>query len=306
MIAPRVVSVVRGTPSATNPWLDLRDEAGYLVGPGCQGFGPPAADLWADQPAGQDGELARGSRVQPSTVFLPVDVHGSAGAQFRSRLRTLYRVFNPRPDRGATDAWVTVRAVNDGGESRQITGRPTLVTSEDQDAVGYAGSEQFAVVGLSVRCPLPWWSDASPTVQRFATGGVRRKSLIGSGKFIPIRLSPSQIAGGLNVTVNSDVDVWPVWSIRGPGTGLVVRSTTLGEQFAISGSILPGQTVTVDTRRGVQSARDQAGTNLWPRMTGSSLFPLVVGANAVTVSLTDASSESYVEVSYARLYLDAA
>ena len=301
---PPFLSVVRGEAGPGNPWLELIDEAGYLVGPGVQGFDTPDADLYADDPPGWDGELPRGVRIKPRTVFLPVDVHGASGPEFRARKHALLRTFNPKPDRGSRDASVTVRSINDTGDVRQITGRPEIIAPTD---FGYAGREQYSAIGLSLRCASPWWTDGEPSVLRFATNLSSRRALVGAGRnFFPLRLSPSQISGATSVVIDGDVETFPVWTVGGPGVDLVVRSETLGQQWAISGTLNAGQIVTVDTRRGALGARDQAGINLWPRMVGSTLWPLVVGRNDLTVQFASASPGSFISLSYRRLLLDAA
>ena len=121
--------------------------------------------------------------------------------------------------------------------------------------------------------------------------------------FFPVVLSDSTIQGAHVLEVHGDAEVWPTWTITGPGEDLLIQNDVTGERIFISGEF--GEQVTVVTRPQEQDvfslSSDRGG--LWDRVSlDSVLFPLQPGENQVRMSMVNAKPSSAVTLSYRERY----
>lgn len=121
--------------------------------------------------------------------------------------------------------------------------------------------------------------------------------------FFPVVLSDSTIQGAHVLEVHGDAEVWPTWTIDGPGEDLLIQNDVTGERIFISGDF--GEQVTVVTRPQEQDIfsmfSDRGG--LWDRVSlDSVLFPLQPGENRVRMSMVNAKPSSAVTLSYRERY----
>lgn len=121
--------------------------------------------------------------------------------------------------------------------------------------------------------------------------------------FFPVVLSDSTIQGAHVLEVHGDAEVWPTWTINGPGEDLLIQNDVTGERIFISGEF--GEQVTVVTRPQEQDvfsmSSDRGG--LWDRVSlDSTLFPLHPGENRIRMSMVNAKPSSAVTLSYRERY----
>ena len=121
--------------------------------------------------------------------------------------------------------------------------------------------------------------------------------------FFPVVLSDSTIQGAHVLEVHGDAEVWPTWTITGPGEDLLIQNDVTGERIFISGEF--GEQVTVVTRPQEQDvfslSSDRGG--LWDRVSlDSVLFPLQPGENRIRMSMVNAKPSSAVTLSYRERY----
>lgn len=121
--------------------------------------------------------------------------------------------------------------------------------------------------------------------------------------FFPVVLSDSTIQGAHVLEVHGDAEVWPTWTIDGPGEDLLIQNDVTGERIFISGDF--GEQVTVVTRPQEQDvfslSSDRGG--LWDRVSlDSVLFPLQPGENRIRMSMVNAKPSSAVTLSYRERY----
>ena len=134
------------------------------------------------------------------------------------------------------------------------------------------------------------WKGADPTAW-FGIGG--------TGYWVPISLGASAVLGDLTFDPATDADVWPIWDIVGPGSDPVFTNNTTGETFAFSGvTLAAGDVLEIDLTPGVKTILGPGGVNYFHYLTQTSLWPLVKGSNHITLSLTGATSASYVGLRY--------
>ena len=137
------------------------------------------------------------------------------------------------------------------------------------------------------------------------SASVRRvdRSDIQPTPFFPVVLSDSTIQGAHVLEVHGDAEVWPTWTIDGPGEDLLIQNDVTGERIFISGEF--GEQVTVVTRPQEQDvfsmSSDRGG--LWDRVSlDSVLFPLQPGENRIRMSMVNAKPSSAVTLSYRERY----
>jgi phage-related protein len=117
-------------------------------------------------------------------------------------------------------------------------------------------------------------------------------------------LSGSTISGNKTVVVDSDINTFPVWTIVGKGTDLVLSNNTTGKVLALSGEIAANEIVTIDTRdRGdtAKTVRDSSGASLMSRLTSRQLWSLNTGTNEISISFADTTEDSYISLAYTPL-----
>jgi Phage tail protein len=104
---------------------------------------------------------------------------------------------------------------------------------------------------------------------------------------------------GVSVNVLGDASTWPRWTIVGPATSVLLVHFGQNRRLGLVGSVSDGSVVTIDTRPGQQSISDDAGNNLFGRLTiGFSLFALDPGRNDISVALTGTTANSAVSLTY--------
>jgi|SRR5215472_5100202 len=146
---------------------------------------------------------------------------------------------------------------------------------------------------LTLQTPDPYWSDLVQQTLVFASGASS-----GILPVLPVTLSGTVL--GSNIVNNGgNALAWPVWTITGPGTP-TIKNVTTGRQWSLSTSIPAGNVVQVATKPGTQYATNlTTSTNIWNQLTYSSprdLWPLVGGANQVSVTMAGSTAASSVKM----------
>jgi hypothetical protein len=102
------------------------------------------------------------------------------------------------------------------------------------------------------------------------------------------------------------VESWPIWTIRGPGTALVLDNLTTGLDLSLSTTIPDDHLVTIDTTPGVKTVTGPDGANLYTDLDFdtriSALWPLRRGPNKVHIELDGATADSFVLLTWKRRY----
>lgn len=218
-------------------------------------------------------------------------------------LRDTIRVWLTRldPTRGAGKLRVTGPA----GTIRELTCRyqEGLGLVEGGGTRDPLGTVQTAVV--TFEAVDPYWMDADPTVVSWQTGTPQSFFPI-----FPLHLGSSQIFAAAVIDPQSDVATYPVWTISGPGSQIVLQNSTTGRTLGWSGGLGLDEQLTIDTRPGSQSpvpksVRLQDGSNQFGLLTDWDFWPLVPGSNEFEVQMTGATGDSLVTLSYQSRYLGA-
>lgn len=302
-VAPGTVNPPPVAPleAPTVSWTDpqgrttvLSDDAnGWVLQPGATGLDMPTYQVYADESPEIDGNFIRQVRAQARTVMLPLAVFSSVSrADFLQRKRDLRRSLNPKLGSG------TLTVTETDGTSRSIPARYQSGAEGDESVD--SGGMRSQVLALTFTCPSPFWL-GDLVHQEF--------QVVQSGSFfplLPLRLGTSQVLGDIVITNDGDDVAYPVWTVKGPATSVVLSNVTTGASLTLNQSLGSGDTAVIDTRERVQTVLLNGSTNLWPNLDpGSSLWGLEPSDNEVTLTLTGATGASLMTLDFQPRYLSA-
>jgi hypothetical protein len=271
--------------------------AGSYVLDGITGHLAPTYEFATQQTAGVDGEQLQQVTPQAGSVVLPVDFVASDAAELRSRVRSLAHALRPRAGIGV------LTAVADDGTARTLP----CYYRKGLEAGRYNVARFRAA--LEFWAPSPWWRGDPVTV------GYGLAAPTPFFPILPLVLSASTITGQTTIDLSAtDAPTWPVWTVTGPGTQLTLSNTytrpqddgtvaTVTSSLVLNSAIGDGQTVTIDSRPGRQSAVRSDGLSVFASLgSDPALFPLVDGVNTVRAVLTNAGANSRISGVADRLY----
>lgn len=282
--------------------------SGIMLG----GVDDPGAVLGADMPpedqaevqfAASDGGMLVHRRASTREMTLPVVIHADTLAELENYRRELFAAFNPRRGDGV------LRWQLPDGKGRDLTCRYSggMESSES----GRVGSLYFQAYALVLRARDPYWYGdevvqgwMAPAAQNFYGGGQ-----IGVSKATPYVISNSDTFGEVTITIDGEVEVYPVWEIGGPCTTATLAHPSEGT-LQLTPNLSAGQTLTVRTDPRVVAARKftRDGTNVWGQVAGDFpvLWPLQPGTQTITVMAAGTvDGQSRIQLRYRPRYLSA-
>jgi len=115
----------------------------------------------------------------------------------------------------------------------------------------------------------------------------------------PVLLASSNTFGEVSVDVRGNAEAYPIWQITGGGTPTLTNVTT-GLSFGLE-ALQDGETITIDTRPGRQSAIDQDGNDRWSDLVKSSprdLWALAPGTNLLELSIETPGEGAQISMLY--------
>jgi phage-related protein len=281
-----MVDVTISLVGANGDTITLADDGDFVLTTGVQGFGIPATAVRIDDSAGNGGTW-RFTKRGVRDLDLPIVIFGSNRADVETKLRRLARLL--QDTNGATK----IVANYSNGDSVYLKAH---YVGGAETQFGSDATSTFCRWVVQMQAPQPFWE--SETTQNFtiSAGGTGRGLL---PQLTKLKVSSSQALGTVNVNNTADVDVYPVWTIRGPLTGLQITNGT--QAFKFNTVVAAGETITVDTEAG--TVVDQAGTNRYAILsTAPKLFPFPPGNTVIDVVGTDATSATRIACNYALRY----
>lgn len=272
--------------------INLTDAAaGYRVQDASTGLNAPAYRFTTTQYAGVDGVSVQAISADARDVALAMMVQATSDADFRARVAALTRAMRPKAGMGRLVARL------DDGTARSLN---CYYSSglEGDEARGTKLAGRWWKFAVHFLAEDPWWLGDTQTVS------------IGLGTptnffpFFPLVLASSTVQGRFAVDLSAtDTPAFPVWTITGPGSSLVLTNNTTGRSLTVGASLASGETMVVDTRPGYQSVRRGDGTNLLGSVDGyPDLWPLAESVNSITAALNGATSNSRIVGSWAPRY----
>jgi hypothetical protein len=259
---------------------------------GDQGFGMAPIQRITQRGPLQQGDTDVGYRLNPRVIQLPLLVEAMTMDAGYTARKGLVKIFTPANGAG-------ILRVTTDLYDRAILVVPMGGLDFNQDP--QSGYHIRTVVQL--RAADPTWYD--PTIVNAA----QTPTITGTPTPVPLTIpwtaGSSSINSTLNFMYDGDFISYPIISVTGPITDLLITHTTTGYTIGVTGTIVVGDTWTFDLRYGQKTVTDQAGVNQIANLTsGSALadFAIILGTNTITVSGTTTTSASTVNITYYTRY----
>ncbi len=299
-LAPRVYESGRAVGPKRVEWvsptgdrIDLTGYAhGYGQGPDRTGLGIGPVDLKTDELT--VGSTLRSINRPARTLSWVQHVFGNTQPEFDARWNRLLDAFNHDVDGQFVAGQLVVthfdgrsRYVDayyagglEGAESAgtwtgMYASAPVSLIALDPDFIGVDEVVAATVHGYTPRAFWPIW---------------------------PLRLMPSQVFESIEVFNPGDRDAWPVITVTGPGSGVVVRNITTGKQVTFTRQLFAGETLVVDMA--AKTAVDLEGES-WRQFIpfpGSTFWSLPRGGSKLSVAMQGTTSASSVQVTFRPRY----
>ena len=262
---------------------------GRRVLKGIYGLNMPPFVLHTSDMPGVDGEGLEDVYAPPRPIHLPMLLTGRTEDEFRERARDLCDIFDPRHGEASLEI------AYEDGMRRSVT-----VIKE----MGLEGSEKVEEAGvrwwkfnLDLLAHDPWWN-GSPLTQTW-----EHSPPVPALPITPRRVSSSTTFEMATLHNPGEVETYPVWTITGPNTGVLLRRRDTGEQFELTGSLLARKQITVNTRPRYTDVRHSDGASWWPHLAPeASFWRLPQGETAIDISVFGAEDGSAVRVDYTPRY----
>ena len=262
------------------------DNESFVLNPEINGLLIPATNVRIEESAG-DGGVWRHSKRGVRQLDLPVTIIGTDRGDVESKLRRLNKVLQDA--QGATK----INANYSSGETLQLSAH---YVSGAEGSRGENGGMTWQRILLSFQAPNPFWQSSVQQSFTITSGNTGRGMLPQLSK---LKLSSSQTLGVISVTNEGDVAAYPVWTVRGPITGLSISDGSLS--FGFEDSVAVGETIVINTETGV--VLDDTGANRYGILaTAPKLFKLNPGTSSLSVIGTDSETSTEVTLTYSPRY----
>ena len=285
--------------------LSSRSTTDFTVLNGWEGFGIPPVDHKTSERVDGPGSTVRTTRFKEREIHLPLMIFGSSQAECLRKWDALVAAISPRSTAAGTTAKAKLEVTRPGKPTRYIE---VLYKSGLEGTFGANFNGWWMKVGLTLLAPSPffWEQDTSiswnvrGSYKPFISGGEQAKT----HSFFPIMLAPSVVQGEREITITGDAEAAPVWRITGPVTDVKVMHAETGAAFIVTGTLNPGETITVDTRIYDIYSDNARNGELWDRLTDTSqLFRLPPGRSKLLVTGTGMDDRSEIALIYRPQYL---
>lgn len=235
------------------------------------------------------GSVITAVYVTPRVLAWPLIIRDMNREALLARIREMLSILNPQLGDGQL-------LVTNGSNSRVLYCRYRGGISAINESQGITTTRQV----LNFFAADPFWYAPSSTEltaqQNFAP--------INFFPVLPITLATSAMTTTAALENDGDVPAYPVITILGPATNVIVTNTTTGKLVEINSSIAAGETITIDARPRTRSVRDQDGDNRFSLLTAeSSMWALEIGTNNVEIEISGGDANTRVSVSYTPAYL---
>ncbi|MFI9817570.1 phage distal tail protein [Saccharothrix variisporea] len=280
-------------PGEVTEWIDADGTATTLeVEWDATGRGMPPIRFEEDRVPERAGSRLRAVRHDTREMTLPLWITGSSQSDLWTNLRALALKMDPTRGNGK------IRVTSIAGDQREVTCR-YAAGLELNERLGDTAGPLVQRAPVLFRVHDPYWYAVSDTTEPFTVGTTATFF-----PFFPLRLSSSEVYATGSITNPGDVETWPVWTITGPGSAIVLRNLTTGKSLSLSTTLGAGESVVIDTREGVKTVTHSSGANLFSSLSAtSSLWPLARGVNAFQIEMSAATTASLVSLAYRPRYL---
>lgn len=236
------------------------------------------------------GEQLDGARISARTLDVPLRILGEDLADVETLSAQLARYLSPMSGNGS------LQVTRANGNVRVL-------------ACSYVGGLDGAVLDgiaaikatLQFKAADPYWYSAAPKT------GSQEQQTGGAGWFpiFPLRVSASTVFANVEIVNNGDDVAWPIWTITGPGSTLILRNMTTGEELGVDCDLAAGEQLIIDTRPGKKTIEDGSGINLFNLIVSGkmALWSLERNTNSIDIYLDGATVDSLISWSFQERFL---
>lgn len=250
----------------------------------------PPVTFMADKLPGRNGEVLRHVRHEARTVTIPINllatcVTGTSSlAAVQTALSDLVYAMDPTRGDGI------LRIMKADGQMRDLRCR-YAAGLEIPEKFGSTSSLRYQKANLAFIAHDPYWTSTGATVIDYTAADA-----VNFFPFFPLHLSTSQIVVSTFVTNPGTMESWPVWTIHGPGTNVLLVNTDTGERTDFSNAggmeIDASDSIIIDTSPGVKTVtRVSDGASMWKYLTDdSSLWSIPAGGAQIELQMAGTTS----------------
>lgn len=230
-------------------YYDLSGALAYLESD--DGFGLPGVTRVTDRGPLQNGVTDLGFRLQPRNVNLVLVKPEACPNSWRALRQRFLEAFKP------SDSPLNLRWEFGDGSRRQIdmhfTGGLSLPWT-----VGDRVRPSLRDV-VKLYAPDPTWYDPS---ENSATWTLAIQDELSFPASFPVSFGGDVIAESVDVTYPGTWLTFPLVIFTGPIVAPKITNITTGEKLELSYTVSAGESVTIDTRYGYKTVRNNSGVNL--------------------------------------------
>jgi hypothetical protein len=281
---------------------------GIVMMPGATGLDAPPYELHSDDSPNLDGGIFRDARAVSREIMIPIYLHGIDRKTIRELKRKLISALNPKK------GYCILKFVEGDAVPRYLKCyyKGGMEGSETEDQSGFTW-KKFGIQ-LTAYDPYFYGDDLQVAEWAFGTG----EAFLHETSFFPLNLNAGLVAGDeVSVSNPGDVEAWPRWELTGPIKGFTFTSPEIekpdGSKATYTFGVTPdgegtdivpaGRVLTIDTRPGFKSLRDNLNTNYWPLLDDSpQLWSLPEGESVCTVYIVPGSTNAAVRLIFQPKY----
>ncbi|MFJ6010217.1 phage tail family protein [Streptomyces halstedii] len=273
---------------------------GIIMLPGSTGLDEPPFELHSDDSPNLDGGIFRDARAVAREVMIPVYLHGIDRPTIKRMKSRLRSSLNPKK------GFCILKFIEGDGVPRLLRCyyKGGMEGNESQDESGFT----WAKYGLQFTAYEPYFYSDDVQAAQWVFGDTEA-FFSTTLPLYPFRLSAGHLAGDkVDIFNPGDVEAWPRWELHGPIKAFDFEGPE-GHSFGIAAptdgsDVVPaGRVLTVDTRPGHKTIRDDLGANYWPLLKPQpELWSIPDGDSESSVSITPGSPRATVRLTFQPRY----
>lgn len=289
------------------PLSTIDDDTGWFTMKGPASWGSTPIEIVTDA-LSRGGEQVRFIRSKPRRIQWPLYVFGDDHMQFVDRNRRIMRAFT----------MTTQRGIHGYLKVQRPDGRYRIIAAYYEE--GFEGESDgghlWSKYVITLYCPDGYWSGDRPVqAERSFTVETDPGTGVPKNFYTPFMyLTSSQVVydegggqvGNTQILNDGDVESWPEWTITGPMTKATCQNLTLGLRFAVTHTLVAGQTLTIATNR--PHVRGPGDANLSGKIDwfnpagGAHLWPLADGLNDIRFVVDGAALGTKINMQFTPRY----
>jgi phage-related protein len=225
---------------------------------------------------------------------IPVHFSAETWETLRTRIHEVERMFWPDPTQGMGK--LRINMPDGTGREIECYYESGLQGNEGVDSQGTNWTNKV----ITLLAPEPFWK-ATAASQQIYTQGTPAEFF----PLLPIKLSSTSIFSDAVANNLGDVEAWPVWTIEGPMTRIILTNESYDPERVIdlTYTLTAGQTITIDTDEDNRTVVRDNGTDLYSALTKRDLWPLKAGVNNIEIQMDGATVDSQVTLTWYARYL---